>query len=73
MARKGMRKYGCVLVNEGDKLTPDQKAILKKEKKEEAVEEVEEVKAEVEEVAEVKAEAANEEAAPAEDDKGEDK
>ena len=52
----------------------------KKEKKEEAVEEVkaaveevEEAKAPVEEVAEVKAEAANEEAAPAEDDKGEDK
>jgi len=52
----------------------------KKEKKEEAVEEVkaaveevEEVKAAVEEVAEVKAEAANEEATPAEDDKGEDK
>ena len=31
------------------------------------------MKAAVEEVAEVKAEAANEEAAPAEDDKGEDK
>ena len=45
----------------------------KQEKVEEVVEEVEEVKAEVEEVAEVKAEAANEEAAPAEDDKGEDK
>ena len=37
------------------------------------VEEVEEVKAEVEEVAEVKAEVAKEAAAPAEDDKGEDK
>ena len=53
---------------------------VKKEEKEEAVEEVkaaveevEEVKAAVDEVAEVKAEAANEEAAPAEDDKGEDK
>jgi large subunit ribosomal protein L22 len=45
----------------------------KQEKVEEAVEEVEEVKAEVEEVAEVKAEVAKEEAAPAEDDKGEDK
>ena len=52
---------------------------VKKEEKEEAVEEVkatveevEEVKAAVEEVAEVKAEAANEEAAPAKDEKGED-
>ena len=45
----------------------------KQEKVEEVVEEVEEVKAEVEEVAEVKAEVAKEEAAPAEDDKGEDK
>ena len=45
----------------------------KQEKVEEEVEEVEEVKAEVEEVAEVKAEVAKEEAAPAEDDKGEDK
>lgn len=45
----------------------------KQEKVEEAVEEVEEVKAEVEEVAEVKAEVAKEEAAPAEDDKSEDK
>ena len=44
----------------------------KKEKKEEVVEEVEEVKAAAEEVAEVKAEAANEEAAPAKDEKGED-
>jgi large subunit ribosomal protein L22 len=62
---------------------PKKKAAAKSAKKEEkeesveevkaAVEEVEEVKAAVEEVAEVKAEAANEEAAPAEDDKGEDK
>ena len=62
---------------------PKKKAATKSAKKEEkeesveevkaAVEEVEEVKAAVEEVAEVKAEAANEEAAPAEDDKGEDK
>lgn len=62
---------------------PKKKAAAKSAKKEEkeesveevkaAVEEVEEAKAPVEEVAEVKAEAANEEAAPAEDDKGEDK
>lgn len=62
---------------------PKKKAAAKSAKKEEkeesveevkaAVEEVEEVKAAVEEVTEVKAEVANEEAAPAEDDKGEDK
>lgn len=52
---------------------PKKKAAAKKEKKEEAPEEVVEATEAPEEVAEVKAEAATEEAAPAEESKGEDK
>ena len=28
MAKKGLRKYGTVLINEGDKLTKEQKVVL---------------------------------------------
>ena len=31
MAKKGVRKYGTVLINQGDKLTPEEKIRLKNE------------------------------------------
>ena len=31
MQKPGLRKYGCVRINEGDKITPEEKAALKQE------------------------------------------
>ena len=34
MKKTGFRKYGCVLVNQGDKLTPERKIEMKAENQE---------------------------------------